>query len=748
MRPSEGSTLRATVLAAFVWMLLAAGSTASPAAGQQVGSTEITQVRFLGNEAFPQDSLQRAIATRPTDCKSVFLKPFCWFDLDFAVERRELRPREVPRDRIRLEIWYRQRGFREAVVDTATTVREDEGAVLTFSIDEGRPVIVRSIDFSGVGSDPANDLGPDVVEELPLEEGDPLNVLRLDATRDLILLRLRNRGYAHAEVYRQSLIPTESPYEAEVTFEVDPGTRATYGAISVTGTRTLDEASVIRTLQFRQGDYYRVDQLLDAQGRLFGMEIVRSAQVSADLESEPDSIVPLQVTIQEANAYRVRSGVGWTSAECLNAESSWTSRNFFGGGRVLRVRGRVSNVLTRQFGDVLCGVSQRTEEYEDLTWLATVDFAQPWIFSTRNSFGASVFAERQSLPDIFIRQAIGLQLALTRSLGAATPLTLSYRPERSQLEAAEVLFCTGFLVCTPGDVSILAGANILAPVGLSFTRDRSNDLLNATRGYRLTIDLEHAAGWTASEFRYDRVSVEGTTYGFVGNAVVAARLRGGWVGSGGFDRLLRDGGGAEIVHPQKRFYAGGASSVRGFGQGRLGPRVLTVASPDVLLDEGCTPAQLMDLSCDASNVAENRFVPRPTGGTRVLEGNLELRFRLGRSFEAVTFGDFGQVWPASGEVSLSELEFSPGVGLRYLSPLGPIRFDLGYRFRGADDLPVITSSVREADPGECEVESSRCFGFDGVFYVSSGELGILSSPVRYAASGRGFQLHFSIGQAF
>lgn len=712
-----------------------------------MGSPEITEVRFLGNEAFPKDSLQRAIATRPTDCKSVFLKPFCWFDLDFALERRDLRPREIPRDRIRLEIWYRQRGFREAAVDTATTVGED-GAVLTFSIDEGRPVIVRSIDFSGVGSDPENDLGPDVVDQLPLEEGDPLNVLRLDATRDLILRRLRNRGYAHAEVYRRSLIPTESPYEAEVTFEVDPGTRATYGPISVTGTQTLDEASVIRTLQFRPGDYYRVDQLLDAQARLFGMEIVRSAQVTADLESEPDSIVPLQVNVQEANAYRVRAGAGWTSAECLNVESSWTSRNFFGGGQVLRVRGRVSNVLTRQFGDVLCGVSERTEEYEDLTWLTTVDFTQPWIFSTRNSFGASVFAERQSLPDIFIRQAIGLQLALTRSLGLATPLTLSYRPERSQLEAAEVLFCTGFLVCTPDDVSILAGANILAPVGLAFTRDRSNDLLNPTRGYRLTIDLEHAAGWTASEFRYDRVSMEGTRYGAVGNAVVATRLRAGWVGSGGFDRLLRDGGGAEIVHPQKRFYAGGASSVRGFGQGRLGPRVLTVAGPDVLLNAGCTPAQLMDLSCDASGVAENLFVPRPTGGTRVLEGNLELRFRLGGSFEAVTFGDFGQVWPASGEVSLSDLEISPGVGVRYLSPLGPIRFDLGYRFRRADRLPVITSSVREADPGECDVVSSRCFAVGGAFYVSTGELGTLSTPVLYAASGRGFQLHFSIGQAF
>jgi len=723
----------------------------------QVDMPEVAEVRFLGNRTFSSDSLARAIVTRATRCRHLVfqLTLLCPADLDFAKERHTLRIREVPRDRVRLQIWYRQRGFRETVVDTATTFRDDGRAVVTFSFEEGLPVTVTSVGFTGAGDAPDDGLGPDLLETLPLREGDRLNTLLLDATRDTLLQRLRNRGYAHAEVFRQSLIPADQPHEARVTFDVEPGNRARYGAISVAGTRSLDESTVLRTLQFRPGDTYRADQVLDGQGRLFGMEIVRSAQVTPVLDAAPDTLVPIQVSLQEGSAYRVRAGTGWTSAECLNVESSWTSRNFFGAGRVLRVRGRVSNLLTRELGDALCSVANRTDLYEDLTWLATADFSQPWIFSTRNSFGASLFAERQSIPDIFIRRAIGLQLVLTRTIGPRTPLTLSYRPERSQLEAAEVLFCTGFLVCDPEDVALLAGTNILAPIGLAFTRDRANDLLSPNRGYRMTVELEHAAGWTASDFRYDRVVVEGTSYRPVGSSVLATRLRGGWVGSGGFDQLVRPADAVDIVHPQKRFYAGGASSVRGFAQGRLGPRVLTVDDAGSLLtpvDEGgagCTPGEVIDLSCDAGGMDETRFGPRPTGGGRVLEGNVEIRFRLGRTFEGVTFGDFGQVWAGDAELSLADLEFTPGVGVRFLSPVGPIRVDVGYRFRGASELPVITPRITVAQPGQCNgAGGAACIEFGGVSYVRSGELGVLSPLVLFGRNGSRFQLHFSIGQAF
>jgi outer membrane protein insertion porin family/translocation and assembly module TamA len=372
-------------------------------------------------------------------------------------------------------------------------------------------------------------------------------------------------------------------------------------------------------------------------------------------------------------------------------------------------------------------------DYGDLTWVTAIDFSQPWIFSTRNSFNASLFAERQSVPDIFVRKAVGLQLAIVRAIGPRTPLTLSYRPELSSLTANETLLCTGLLVCTREDIRLLTSAQRLAPLGLTLTRDLSNSLLNPTSGYRLIVDLEHAADWTLSEYRYDRAVVEGTWYaGLTSSTVLATRLRGGWVRSAGGEDASR------IVPPQKRFYAGGANSVRGFGQSRLGPRVLVV-DPTVLIradslgGAGCSVAEVIDLSCDATGATG--LDSRPIGGTRVLEGNVELRFALSREFEAVTFTDFGQVWAPDQRVDLHQLELTPGIGLRYLSPVGPIRVDLGYSFRGSDALSVLTARV-EPDPD------------DPNGFINTPELTVLVPRVDFSETESRFQLHISIGQAF
>jgi len=680
------------------------------------------------------------------------LGPLCWVGLDFAMQRFYLRERDVPLDRARLEIWYQGRGFREVAIDTATVVREDGKVEVRFTIDEGTPVRAESIDFIGT-----EDLSyPELLDDLPLRAGDRLSVLALDATRDTLERRLSNRGYARAEVLRGSLIPPDDPYRARVTFDVEPGPQARYGHVEVSGNERLSESTILRTLQFRSGDVYRRDQILEAQGRLFGLEILRSASVEPDFVTGPDSVIPVNVRVQEGDAYRFRYGAGWSNAECLNVESLWAARNFLGGGRLLQVRGRMGNLLAPEFNDILCRQSG-DGEFAKLTWLASVDLAQPWLFSTRNSLSASLFAERQSLPGIFIREAVGLQLGITRAIGPQSPLTISYRPELSRLNAAEVLFCTGFLVCAPEDIAILEGANWLAPVGINFTRHMANNLLNPTRGYTLVIDLEHAAAWTGSNFRYDRLVAEGTWYAEVAtSSVFATRLRAGWVGAGAFQELILSRDDVEVVHPQKRFYAGGANSVRGFPQSRLGPRVLTT-DPVALLSQsedgaGCFPEELLDLSCDAGLLPEGRIVPRPTGGTRVIEGNVEVRFGLGSAWEGVTFADFGQVWSSTRSVSLRDLEVTPGLGVRFFSPIGPIRVDLGYRFRGGENLSVVTSQIRPFDPSVDDPLDRLSVNGARIDFVRSEELAVLTPTVFFGDSGRfsfsRLQLHISIGQAF
>ncbi len=724
----------------------------------RVQGPEVESVEFDGNASFPADSLKRAIATKATECKSVafYFIPLCPLHIGFALRRSELDEAEIPRDALRLEIFYQRRGFRQVDVEGGSSARPDGRVDVRFTIHEGRPVLVDSIAFAGVD----DFAGTDLTDDLPIRPGDRWSTLNLDASRDTLLSRLRNRGYPHADVLRQSFLPASEPYHANVTFEVDAGTHARYGDIRVEGIQDLSESTVLQTLPFRSGDPYRVNQLADGQARLFGLDIVRSASITQDLDAEPDSLVPLTVRVQEGDPYRVRVGAGGNNSECFNVESRWTSRNFMGGGRVLQVRGRLANLLAPPFHELLCSQSSPNgiKEFTKLTWVAAVDFSQPWIFSTRNSFNASLFAERQSVPEIFIRKAVGLQLSLVRAVGPRTPLTLSYSPELSSYHAAEVLLCTGLQICTPQDISILTSSQRLAPIGVNLTRDLSNSLLNPTRGYRLIVDLEHSSSWTGSQFTYDRAAVEGTWYaGFVGRSVLATRIRGGWVGNTG------DEGASHIIPPQKRFYAGGANSVRGFGQSRLGPRTLVV-DPVALMDSvplvwpGCSPTEVEDLSCDPGAPTDgfaSKFASRATGGTRVLEGNVEIRLPLSREFEVVTFNDFGQVWGTGQRVDLRDLELTPGVGVRYMSPVGPIRVDVGYNFRGPEALSVVTTQIKpesrcllSSPPRSlgCLVVNKQTIG-----YVKTGELVKLQSTADFGESGSFWshlQLHVSIGQAF
>jgi hypothetical protein len=157
---------------------------------------------------------------------------------------------------------------------------------------------------------------------------------------------------------------------------------------------------------------------------------------------------------------------------------------------------------------------------------------------------------------------------------------------------------------------------------------------------------------------------------------------------------------------------------------------------------------VIDLSCDATGSTE-RVVSRATGGTRVVEGNAEIRVGLGRDFEAVTFLDAGQVWGEEQGIGYRDIELTPGVGLRWLSPVGPIRLDLGYNFGRTERLSVLTTQIAPWN-GDPDTAGDRLV-LDGpttIDYVRTNELAVLGPRVLYGETESRWQLHISIGQAF
>ncbi len=736
-----------------VWVVVLGGAFAPPVSAQ-AGRVEITALSFSGNETLASDSLAHAIVNRRSECRSFVLAPFCLFRTGFARTERFLRERELARDIARLRLYYHDRGFREAAVDTAISRPDDKEIRIRFEIDEGRPVLISELAVTGVEG----------LEALRLESALPLQVderfsrIRLNAARDTLRMRMQNRGYPQADVFIDSNILSGS-YEASVTFNVDPGPYSTFGPISVSGNRRLSDRVIRRMLPFSEGDEYSREATLAGQRNLFNLEIISSAQVVDTLSV--GEVVPIEVKVAEGSVHRVRGGIGWSTIDCLNTEGRWTSRNFLGGARRLQLRARLSNILAEEMHDTVCGRAG-VGEFGDLNWLVSADFTQPWIFSSPYSLSSGLFFERQSLQDVFVRKAVGIDLGLVRRLRLGTTVTLSYRPQLTSLDAAEVFFCGSFLVCTPTDIDVLQSANWLAPVGISLAQDRTNRILNPTRGYSAVLDVELASTMTRSDFAFNRAFAQVAAYWEASlGQVVAVRIRGGWVAAGTFG-LLRSAG--DIIHPQKRFYGGGPNSVRGFGQNQLGPRVLTVDVRRLVFPTAadgvaaCRPDEVVDLSCDAASLTDGQFdTPRPTGGRVILEGSLEFRFPISEgSFEAATFVDVGQVWSESDPIDLRDLQITPGIGVRYRSPVGPIRLDLGYRTRGAEMLQVLTSQIRPFIPGQDEPGNRLERDFDGEIrtlnYVLDDDLALLSQRVRFGEADTfslsRLQLHFSIGQAF
>ncbi len=722
---------------------------ALPASAVQGELEEVTALRFEGNDAFSDRVLSASIMTRPTACRGFLLKFFCWSGSSFAIDEHFLGPREFERDVVRLRLLYYRHGYREALIHP-TLDRTGDGVRITFLIDEGRPVLIDSLAFNGL--DRPGDLV--LLDDLPVRAGAPLDQVALGAARDTLASRLRGAGYAHADVLLDILIPAAQPYGARVHFDVLKGVPARFGPISIEGNERVGRDVILGMIPFREGSSYDAELVFEARRNLYGMEIFSNVAVTEQLDARMNSVIPVAVTVVEGDIHRFRTGGGWSTADCVNAEASWTNRNASGGGRRLQFLGRLSNVLNAPLNSTLCR-DAGTGPYGRHNWSLSAQFSQPRLFSLRTSFAANLYWERQSLPNLFVRQSLGVDLSVTRGGAPGRSQTIFFQPTRGKLEAADIFFCSSFLVCDLEGIEVLQRSNWLSPAGIRVAHEGVGRGIGSALGYALGAEIEHASRLTGSDFTYHLAVGEASGFREVGEGwFLAGRVRGGWLEAGGFGALRPDVG-AEIAHPQKRFYSGGATSVRGFAHNQLGPRVLFV-DVETLLDGGsagaapCTPDQVVDFSCDPRTLDDDRFTSNPTGGSRLFEGNLEARFPLGsEDWQGTLFVDFGQVWSEASAPEATRVEWAPGMGVRYFTAIGPLRLDVAYRLSGGERQRVLTSGIRPYQPAVDHPEERLAAAPD---FVRSGQLEILKHPVLYGESAdwslSRLQLHLSLGQAF
>jgi outer membrane protein assembly complex protein YaeT len=744
-------------------LAIAAGLlTADPAAAQVTARDTlpvVRKIRFSGNTAFSDSEIERAIATRDSGCKSVLLSPLCWIGWNAFIRTERLDARELRTDIARIRVFYYRRGFRNAQVDT-TVIRQNDFVDIAFRIDEGEPVIVHDLQVHGL-----EDIGAAeaIISDLDLKPERPFSEVDLTASRERIERELRRRGYADAVVLVEATIPSTDTLAAYVALQAVPGPRSRIGEIEVIGTLEVDPEDVKRLLTFSTGDVYDEDEIVRSQRTLYSLVLFDYVAITRRPTS-PDSTIDIQVQVNEAKMRGVQFGFGLSTTECFQVEAGWSHRNLFSGTRTLELSAVLSNLgtatLARRFPCTQAGVQRgselETNPYNKVNWRLRADFRQPWFLGTENWLHLGVFGERQSLPGIYARVSYGGDVRLSREISPGTALVGTYRAGRDSLEegSADFLFCANFLICQPEDIAVLEQPRWLSWVAVTFAQSRTDVVLNPTRGYRFTIEAETASRLTGSEWAYYRAQGEFSWFQRLGRNVLGLRVRAGLVrpiGSGleGVElSTATDTSTAEpVTHPLKRQYAGGAFTVRGFGQNLLGPLTLLANRNDL---QACNPDDPLVTDrntwvCNPEDagLTSNQVFPRPVGGENSVVANLELRFPFAAGrWIWVAFVDVGRVWSADAEVSGGDrIAWSPGVGIRYQSPVGPLRLDIGYNTSGAADYPVISELVDEN--GEAFIvqlgdvnDEPKEFTYDP--YEGTGLRGFLNR----------LQLHFSIGHAF
>jgi outer membrane protein assembly factor BamA len=718
---------------------------------QREDQREAPEVRDLvlnGVRGVSKLELERSIATTESECKSLLLLPFCWLSKSPTfVDKKYLDRSEFRRDVLRILVFYWKRGYREASVDTAVT-RIASGAVrVTFDIREGPPTVVSSLRIE-YDSTLLNERR--VRKNSILRAGDPLNLVVLDTMRVMFQLDMWDKGYADTQVDTVITV-NEAQRTAAVLLRVNPRWRTTVGTITVRGNDEVDVRTIQNSIMLRTGDVFRYSNLTESQRNLYESNLFRLAMFT--VPPRPDSVKNINIDVRETKMREARVAGGFNNIDFFQTDGRYTNYNTFGGARRFDVTGVVGNLgaqgLSGQgiFRKMPEAVVEEGTSFEQPTWQVSADVKQPaWLRKPENALSLGGFAHRRAAPAVYIDRGYGGQLAFTRALAPRASASAAYRFEITRVEASDVYFCVNYGVCDNPTVSSLRLHQRLNPLQFSATIDRSDIPFSPTKGYIARFDLEHASGVTFSDYRYNRAFAEASAYTHFRyrsrdprTQVLAGHLRIGFVRP-----LASTHSGIELLHPRKRFYAGGSHSVRGYDENQLGPRILSIP-PTELLKAGCDTSEAGIAACDpnSAGIENKHFTPRPVGGTSLLEGSIEYRMPFARKMEWAAFIDAGVV----GGSRLQNLQdirqiirgsgaITPGVGFRYRSPVGPIRIDVGYNPKVTEDLTVVTTAYDATGrPHLVPLTTKRTYTSGG---TAKGIWSVFNRMI----------LHLSIGQAY
>jgi outer membrane protein assembly complex protein YaeT len=626
---------RVIIMALFLCVCIGCSKTPQPPEPEvDLPLPEVKEIRIMGNTHFSSRSLRREMATKTAP----FYLPW--------KKGEPYNPPTVEADLKRLQKYYFDRGYLHTVVRLQNVRLEPEEpnereAYIDIAIEEGPLTTVSEVRVTGE-IPPALPSAAELRDALPLQAGDPINKTDFDRSKTQLLRRLQNAGYARARVRPQTEVDTQN-HTASVTFELVPGELTEFGSVTIQGANQVQESTIRRALKIRQGERYSADDITDSTDAIYDLGMFLAVTPRAENLAAHGAPLNLSFEVQERRPRTVRLGVGFSTVERFFFDASWLHRNLAGGAQRLR--------LSAHLGSFEQSVEARLH--------------LPYVLMPRTTFTQTIFVRNEQelntdptgISDAifniedpspnFDQFSVGGESRLghqfSRRLGGFSGLELSYNDFHNINE--EALAVVG--EAPPED-------NLLLIQFAELIWNTSDDPLNPTRGWLLRGRVDNANRALLSDATFVKLTVEGRYYQPLWDHIIlATRLKLGGIEPYGDD--------SEVPF-NVRFFAGGPGSVRGFALDKLGP-------------------------LDAEG--------GPIGGNSLLEGSVEVRFPIVGALGGAVFIDFGNVFRDSFTYPLDDLRYSVGPGIRYNTPIGPVRLDVGFIVdrRSGEDLLRVDLSI-------------------------------------------------------
>lgn len=424
------------------------------------------------------------------------------------------------------------------------------------------------------------------------------------AAEKALIRRLEGEGHPYAQIVERDVVADHERGVIDVALTVEAGPVAPFGPTAVDGAESVDSDFIAMMAGVPEGETYDPATLTAAARRLRALEVFSSVTVRGSDSLSANGAVPVEVSVAERKHRYLGLGATFSSTDGGGMEAYWGHRNLFGRAEKFRLEGSVSGLGS-------------TSEAEDLTYRGAALFEKPGVLGPASKFTSRLEVEQEN-PDAFrrfsIEGAVGLSYELTPEQTVSAGIVVEY---------AEL---------TDSFNTDLETITVALP--LEYVRDTRDDKLNPSSGTRLALLFEpaHEINSGAS---FVKLRAEASAYRALDadkRFVLAGRVAAGSIY------------GADLanVPANRRFYAGGGGSVRGYGFHDIGPR-------------------------DAAG--------QPTGGLSLLETSAELRIQLTDTIGIVPFFDAGLV-SAGNQFSDTSFKAGAGLGLRYLTPFGPLRVDV------------------------------------------------------------------------